>query len=113
MIFNKSGEGRTFMIGFSIMMWFCSVIVIFLSVSLLRGNYSCVHGKVFENTADKAGYAKALGKPTLLLGVGIAVSGILAIAIPKSHSIIIAVIFLLLLVAIGVLWFVKIQKRFL
>lgn len=56
------------MIGFSIMMFFCSVIIITLSISLLRGNYSGIHGKVFDNTKDKKGYAKALGKPALLLG---------------------------------------------
>lgn len=51
------------MIGFSIMMWFSSALLIFFSISLLKGNYSSVHGKVFETTNDKNGYAKALGKP--------------------------------------------------
>lgn len=50
------------MIGFSIMMWFSSALLIFFSISLLKGNYSSVHGKVFETTNDKNGYAKALGK---------------------------------------------------
>ena len=31
------------MIGFSIMMWFCSALLIFVSFSLLKGNYSSVH----------------------------------------------------------------------
>ena len=53
------------MIGFSIMMWFCSALLIFVSFSLLKGNYSSVHGKVFETTNDRKGYAKALGKPVL------------------------------------------------
>ena len=53
------------MIGFSIMMWFSSALLIFFSISLLKGNYSSVHGKVFETTNDKNGYAKALGKPDL------------------------------------------------
>ena len=35
-------------IGFSIMMWFVSIILIFLGVSLLKGNYSSVHGKVLD-----------------------------------------------------------------
>ena len=47
------------MIGFSIMMWFSSALLIFFSISLLKGNYSSVHGKVFETTNDKNGYAKA------------------------------------------------------
>ena len=41
------------MIGFSIMMWFCSALLIFVSFSLLKGNYSSVHGKVFETTNDR------------------------------------------------------------
>ena len=59
------------MIGFSIMMWFSSALLIFFSISLLKGNYSSVHGKVFETTNDKNGYAKALGKPVLLIGITI------------------------------------------
>ena len=38
------------MIGFSIMMWFSSALFIFFGISLLKGNYSSVHGKVFETT---------------------------------------------------------------
>ena len=53
------------MIGFSIMMWFCSALLIFVSFSLLKGNYSSVHGKVFETTNDRKGYAKALGKTVI------------------------------------------------
>ena len=56
------------MIGFSIMMWFISILLIFLGISLLKGNYFGVHGRVFETTTDKEGYAKELGKPTLLIG---------------------------------------------
>ena len=41
------------MIGFSIMMWFCSALLIFVSCSLLKGNYSSVHGKVFETKNDR------------------------------------------------------------
>ena len=48
------------MIGFSIMMWFCSALLIFVSFSLLKGNYSSVHGKVFETTNDRKGYALSL-----------------------------------------------------
>ena len=51
------------MLGFSIMMWFVSAILIFVSISLLKGNYSFVHGKVFDTTDNKKGYAKELGKP--------------------------------------------------
>ena len=100
------------MVGFSIMMWFVSIILLFLSISLLRGNYDSGHGKVYENTDDKKGYAKALGKPILLLGVGIAVAGIIAIVIQNEYSIIIAVVFILIIVIIAGIWFCKIQKRF-
>lgn len=100
------------MIGFSIMMWFCSTIIIIVSVSLLKGNYSSMHGKVFDKTEDKEGYAKAVGKPALLMGIGIAVAGILAIIIQGFWSIIVAFLFLIVLVIIVGLWFVKVQKRF-
>ena len=71
-------------IGFSIMMWFISIILIFLGVSLLKGNYSSVHGKVLDTTNDKEGYAKELGKPTLLIGIGLFISGIIAVILPHD-----------------------------
>lgn len=111
-VYAHDERKRLHMIGFSIMMFFCSVIIITLSISLLKGNYSGIHGKVFDNTKDKKGYAKALGKPALLLGTGTAIAGILTIVIHEFYSIIIAVIFLLLLIIIAGLWFVKLQKRF-
>lgn len=79
------------MIGFSIMMWFSSALLIFFSISLLKGNYSSVHGKVFETTNDKNGYAKALGKPVLLIGICVLLSGVIAVVLPKDYAISIAV----------------------
>lgn len=67
---------------------------------------------MFDNTEDKKEYAKALGKPILLLGVGIAVAGVAAVLIQGFYSIIISIIFLLLFVIIVGIWFVKIQKKF-
>ncbi len=100
------------MIGFSIMLWFCSAIMIILSISLLRGNYASMHGKVFDNTADKAGYAKALGKPVLVLGIGIASAGAAAVVIQGIYSIIISILVLLLFIVIVGVWFIKIQRQF-
>lgn len=100
------------MIGFSIMMWFISILLISLGISLLRGNSSSVHGKVFDATNDKEGYTKELGKPTLLIGIGILISGIIAVILRQDYSIIIAVGFLLLIVVIAGIWFYKVQKRY-
>ena len=82
------------MIGFSIMMWFSSALLIFFSISLLKGNYSSVHGKVFETTNDKNGYAKALGKPVLLIGICVLLSGVIAVVLPKDYAISIAAVWL-------------------
>ena len=49
------------MIGFSITTWCIAVVMLCLGISLLKGNYTFVHGKVFDRTKDKAGYAKQLG----------------------------------------------------
>ena len=57
------------MIGFSITTWCIAVIMLCLGISLLKGNYTFVHGKVFDRTKDKAGYAKQFGKPVLLVAV--------------------------------------------
>ena len=50
------------MLGFSIMMWFVSAILIFVSISLLKGNYSFVHGKVFDTTDNKKRICKRIRK---------------------------------------------------
>ncbi len=100
------------MIGFSIMMWFCSAIIIIVSISLLKGNYSGMHGKVFDHAEDKEGYAKAVGKPALLLGIGIGIDGILGSIAQGLCSIMVSLLFLTLLIIVVGLWLFKVQKRF-
>jgi len=91
------------------MMWFVSVVLFIVSISLLRGNYSSMHWKVFNNTNDKTGYAKASGKPILVMSIGIAISGIVAVITSK---IIYSVFIVLCVVFIVGIWFINIQKRF-
>ena len=59
------------MIGFSIMMWFVSFVILMVAVALLRGNVSTMHGKVFDTTEDKVGYGKQLGKMSLFISIGL------------------------------------------
>lgn len=100
------------MIGFSIMTWFIAVIMIGLSISLLKGNYTFVHGNVFDRTKDKAGYAKKLGKPVLVLAVGIAISGVLAVVLPQEYAMTVVIIFLLLVVAVTIGLCYRVDKYF-
>lgn len=100
------------MIAFSIMMCFVSFITLMVAISLLRGNISSVHGKVFDTVKDKIGYAKQLGKPFLLISVGLLLSGIVSIIIKGSLAIVCAVMVLLVTIAIAAIWFVNIQKHF-
>lgn len=97
------------MIGFSIMMWFVSLILLIVSISLLRGNSSSMHGKVFNKTSNKEGYAKASGKPVLVMAIGIAVSGIAAIV---TSEIMISVILIVCVAIVVGIWFINIQRRF-
>ena len=97
------------MIGFSIMMWFVSILLLFVGISLLKGNHVLMHGRIYDNTKDKDKYAKASGKPVLLLAFGIAVSGVAAVA---TGNIIISLFIIVGTVIIAALWFINIQKRF-
>lgn len=97
------------MIGFSIMMWFVSIILFFVSMSLLKGKHSLMHGRVYDNTNDKEKYAMAVGKPVLVLAIGIAASGVAAVV---TGNIIISLFIIVGTVIIAALWFVNIQKRF-
>ncbi len=99
------------MIGFSIMTWVIAAVMIGLSISLLKGNYTFVHGNVFDRTKDKTGYAKRLGKPVLLLAVGIAISGVFAVALPQEYAMTIVIIFLLLVVVVTIGLFYRVDKR--
>lgn len=100
------------MIGYSIMMWFVTLILFVLAVALLRGNISSVHGKVFDETDDKVGYAKQLGKPCIFICIGTCLSGFAASVIKADAAILYAVAVLLVTTAIAIVWFVKIQKRY-
>ncbi len=98
------------MIGFSIMTWVIAAVMIGLSISLLKGNYTFVHGNVFDRTKDKAGYAKRLGKPVFLLAVGIAISRAFAIVFPREYAMTIVIIFLLLVAAVTIGLFYRVDK---
>ena len=100
------------MIGFSIITWFIAVIMMGLSIFLLKGNYTFVHGKVFDKIKDKAGYAKRLGKPVLFLAVGIAISGVIAVALSQEYAMTVVIIFLLLVVAVTIGLFYRVDKYF-
>ena len=100
------------MIGFSITTWCIAVIMLSLGISLLKGNYTFVHGKVFDRTKDKAGYAKQLGKPVLLLAAGIAISGVIAVVLPQEYSMPVVIIFLLLVAVVTIGLFYRVDKYF-
>jgi len=92
------------MIGFSIMMWFVAILLLFVGISLLKGKHSLMHGRVYDNTNDKEKYATAVGKPVLVLTIGIAAV--------VTGNIIISLFIIVGTVIIAALWFVNIQKRF-
>lgn len=100
------------MIGFSIVMWFVAAILCFVSVALLKGNTSVVHGKVSETTRDKIGYGKALGKVVLFLCLGMLCCGGVALVGSAGMGIVNALIVLLLVLIIFIIWFVKIQRHY-
>ena len=100
------------MIAFSIMMCFVSFITLMVAISLLRGNISSVHGKVFDTVKDKIGYTRQLGKPCLLISAGLLLCGIVAIIIKGSMAIVCAIAVLLVTIVIAAIWFVNIQKHF-
>lgn len=68
-----------------------------------------MHGKVFNNTNDKEGYAKASGKPILVMAIGIAVSGVVAVV---TSNIMISVILIVCVAIIIGIWFTNIQSAY-
>ena len=100
------------MIGCSIMMWFVSIVLLFIAVSLLKGNTALVHGKVFEQTADKPAFAKRMGKPCLLLCIAIFAFGTAALFLKSGSAPLCALGALLAVVTAAFLWMMKIQRGF-
>lgn len=99
------------MIAFCIMMLFVSFITLMVAITLLRGNISAIHGKVFDTAKDKIGYAKQLGKPCLLISAGLFLCGIVAIIVKGSMAIVCSVMVLLVTIVIAALWFINIQRK--
>ena len=85
-------------------MWFVAILLLFVGISLLKGKHSLMHGRVYDNTNDKEKYATAVGKPVLVLTIGIAAV--------VTGNIIISLFIIVGTVIIAALWFVNIQKRF-
>lgn len=100
------------MIGFSIMMWFASFVVLMVAISLLRGNISAIHGKVFDATEDKVGYGKQLGKMCVLMFCGLFISGLVAFVIKGNMAIVYSLVILLVAIVISAIVFLKIQRRY-
>lgn len=100
------------MIGFSIMMWFISIIFFCLAIALLRGNTSAIHGKTFDNTKDKVGYSKSLGKVVLFMGSGLLICGVVVLFGNAAVAIRNALIVLGVVVGEAVVWFAIIQKKY-
>ena len=104
--------GGVCMIGFSIMMWFVSFVILMVAISLLRGNVSTMHGKVFDTTEDKVGYGKQLGKVSLFISIGLCTCGVVAFLIKSSMAKVYALVILLAVIVVSAIWFVFIQKRY-
>ena len=100
------------MIGFCIMIWFVSFVMFMVAISLLRGDVSAIHGKVFDATEDKVGYGRELRKMCIFLSLGLCMSGVVAFIIKNSMAIIYALIILFVFLVIAVIWCVFIQKRY-
>lgn len=100
------------MLGFSIMMWFVSFVILMVAIALLRGNVSVVHGKVFDETEDKVGYAKQIGRLCLFLSIGLGGSGAAAVLVKGGMALFYALGLLLIVVAISAIWAVVIQRKF-
>ena len=100
------------MIGFSIMMWFVSLVILMVAISLLRGNVSTMHGKVFDTTEDKVGYGKQLGKMTFFISIGLCTCGVVAFLIKSSMAIFGALIIITAVCLISAAAFARIQKMY-
>lgn len=100
------------MIAFAIMMFFVSFNLLCISIVLFKGNTSVIHGKVYENTSDKVGYAKSLSKPVLLICIGVLISGAISLVLDDDIAIIYAFIVFILPILISDVWFLKIQKKY-
>lgn len=100
------------MIGFSIMMWFVALILLIVGISLLKGNHSSMHGKVYRETENKETFAKATGKPVVGIAIGICATGIIAIAIPDVYAIYGALVCIILTAGIGGVWLYKVNTHF-
>ena len=62
--------------------------------------------------ASMRGVFDKQGKPVLLIGICVLLSGVIAVVLPKDYAISIAVVFILFIAVVAGIWLYKIQKRF-
>ena len=100
------------MVGFSIMIWFVAIILYLSGVSLLRGNIALLHGRQFEDTEDKVGFAKAMGKIILFMATALLACGIFALLVGSTQAVVYAVLAMLGMTAISCGWFIAVVRRY-
>lgn len=100
------------MIGFSIMMWFVSVILLVVGVCLLNGKHTIMHGKTYEKVKEKEMFAKAVGKPVTILALFFITAGVFAVSLPWANAIYVSIALVLLgFICFGT-WTFCILKKF-
>lgn len=100
------------MLGFSIMMWFVSIVISIVAISLSKGNIEIIHGKIFDRVEDKVEYAKKLAGPCFLISLGLCLGGIIAVVVHNNLCIIYAVAVIGLFIVVAAIWFVIINRTY-
>lgn len=92
------------MLGFSIMMWFVALILTIVGIALLKGNHSGMHGKAYDKASDKEAYAKKTGRPVIMMAIGTAIAGFIAVFWSISKVIYYSLALVVIVAVAGIIW---------
>lgn len=102
------------MLAFSIIMWFCSIVLCFFAVRLIIGDASPVQGKKEYETLieNKTGYVKSIGRLCLFISAGLFASGFAAMAGKPGHGIFYALGVIIATLAAAIYYYYKILHKY-
>ncbi len=89
-----------------------ALIIIAASISIYKGKTELIHSYHQTNVTDKASYGRAFGKALSVVGAGIFLSGIIALAGDSDKIILTAVAVMFAGMFAGFFCIYKVQKKY-
>ncbi len=100
------------MIVYSVMMLGIAVMLVIFAMLIMKGHASLINCYREERVKDKKTYCVKMGQALLIIGVSIAVSGVIALFSAEKSVIFTTLVITVVGVAIGITRLFRVQKKY-